>query len=72
MESHWILYDYYWKYGKISSEISQSIKVSSNDMTKEYKPNSKYKILNAKNKCNYVTTLDWLHGYEIVTSFKFF
>ena len=53
-----MLYDYYWKYGNISSEISQSIKVSSNDMTKEYKPNSKYKILNAKNKCNYVTTLD--------------
>ena len=49
LESHWMLYDHYWKYGKISSGISQSIKVSSNVMTKEYRPNSKYKILNVKN-----------------------
>ena len=59
-----MLYDYYWNMViYLVKSLSQSKSLLM--LWQEYRPNSKYKILNATNKCNYVTTLDWLHGYEI-------
>ena len=43
------LYASYWNYDKIFSEMFQSIKVSPNVMAKDYKLESKYKIINVKN-----------------------
>ena len=49
------LYASYWNYDKIFSEMFYSIKVSPNVMAKDYRLESKYKIINVK-KCNYVTS----------------
>ena len=61
------LYVSYWNYDKIISEMFQSIKVPPKVMAKDYKLESKYKIINVK-KCNYVTSQGGLHGHEMVTS----